>query len=61
MAIMFDDVAKHYLTELELHKDEIKQGNTNHTSDIYVAFNKRKALSKVITLLDQGLLKLRAE
>jgi polar amino acid transport system substrate-binding protein len=61
MAIMFDDVAKHYLTELELHKDEIKQGNTNHTSDIYVAFNKRKALSKVITLLDQGLLKIRAE
>jgi len=45
---MFDDVAKHYLSELKLYKDEIKQGKTNHTSDIYVAFNKRKELNQVL-------------
>ena len=61
MAIMFDGVAKHYLSELELSEDEIKQGKTNHTSDIYVAFNKRKELGKVIALLDEGLLKMSAE
>ena len=61
MAIMFDGVAKHYLSELKLNKDEIKQGKTNHTSDIYVAFNKRKELGEIIALLDEGLLKTSAE
>ena len=36
---------------------EIKQGEINHTSDIYVAFNKRKELGKVMSLLDEGLRK----
>lgn len=55
MAIMFDDVAAYYLSELKLNKNDIKQGNINHTSDIYVAFNKRKELNDVILLLDEGL------
>ena len=61
MAIMFDDVAKHYLSELKLKNDEIKQGKTNHTSDIYVAFNKRKELIEIISLLDDGLQKMSVE
>ena len=55
MAIMFDDVAAHYLSELKLNKNDIRQGNINHTSDIYVAFNKREELNDVILLLDEGL------
>lgn len=55
MAIMFDDVAEYYLSELTLNKDEIKKGHINHTSDIFVAFNKYKDLSEVILLLDQGI------
>ena len=58
MAIMFDDVAKHYLSALKLRTDQIKQSKTSHTSDIYVAFNKRKELKKIISLLDDGLLKI---
>jgi len=57
MAIMFDDVAEYYLSELKLNRDEIKKGHINHTSDIFVAFNKNKKLSEVISLLDQGLYK----
>ena len=55
MAIMFDDVAEYYLSELTLNKNEIKKGHINHTSDIFVAFNKYKDLSEVILLLDQGI------
>lgn len=55
MAIMFDDVAEYYLSELKLNKNEIKKGHINHTSDIFVAFNKHKKLREVILLLDEGL------
>jgi polar amino acid transport system substrate-binding protein len=55
MAIMFDDVAEYYLSELKLNKDEIRKGHINHTSEIFVAFNKHKELSAVISLLDKGI------
>jgi polar amino acid transport system substrate-binding protein len=56
VAIMFDDVARYYLTEMQLTSDAIKKGHINHISDIYVAFNKDKPeLRDYINKLDIGL------
>lgn len=56
LAIMFDRVAAYYIQQMELPEHSIRQGNTNHISDIYVAFNKDKpSLPPLIDKLDQGL------
>lgn len=55
MAIMFDDVAEYYLSQMQLANDSIKKGNLNHVSDIYVAFNRSPELQSVIDKLDTGL------
>lgn len=55
MAIMFDEVAKDTMTKMGLAHSAIKQGQINHQSDIYVAFNKKAETTKVIKLLDEGL------
>ncbi len=55
MAIMFDEVASYYLKQMQLSEHAISKGHINHTSDIYVAFNKEKALEDVIKKLDSGL------
>ena len=61
MAIMFDEVAAHTLEEMGLTEQSIRRGKINHTSDIYVAFNKRLAGSKKIKNLDVGLKAIRQE
>lgn len=55
MAIMFDEVAKDTMTNIGLAHSAIKQGQINHQSDIYVAFNKKHETTNVIKLLDKGL------
>ena len=55
MAILFDDVAAYYLTQMQLAKDSIKKGHLNHISDIYVAFNRSAELLPLIEKLDNGL------
>ena len=55
MAIMFDDVAAYYLTQMQLATDGIKKGHLNHISDIYVAFNRSAELLPLIEKLDNGL------
>lgn len=55
MAIMFDEVASFTLEQMKLPAGEIKKGHINHTSDIYVAFNKSLANSSIIKDLDLGL------
>lgn len=61
MAIMFDEVASFTLEQMQLKPDSIDKGNINHTSDIYVAFNKKLADSKKIRALDKGLKAINAE
>ena len=61
MAIMFDDVASFTLEMMELTADSIKKGAINHTSDIYVAFNKDLKQSSKIKDLDLGLLSIQQE
>jgi len=58
MAIMFDDVAKYTLEQMELPVTTIKKGFANHTSEIFVAFSKVRATDKMIKQLDQGLRKI---
>lgn len=55
MAILFDEVASYTLAQMGLSQDAIKQGKINHTSDIYVAFNKALANSDKLKKLDLGL------
>ena len=55
MAIMFDDVAASTLEMMMLSDKSLKKGALNHTSDIYVAFNKSLKQSRKITALDLGL------
>ena len=55
MAIMFDEVASYTLEQMQLPAEDIKKGHINHTSDIYVAFNKSHANSQIIKDLDKGL------
>lgn len=55
MAIMFDEVASYTLEQMQLPTEDIKKGHINHTSDIYVAFNKSHANSQIVKDLDKGL------
>ena len=55
MAIMFDDVADYYLSQMQLATSSIKKGHLNHISDIYIAFNQSADLQTVIEKLDKGL------
>jgi polar amino acid transport system substrate-binding protein len=62
VAIMFDDVANFYLQQMHLANNAIEKGKINHTSDIYVAFNKDKPqLQHFIDQLDAGLRIIKAE
>ncbi|WP_157826743.1 substrate-binding periplasmic protein [Colwellia sp. 12G3] len=55
MAIMFDEVAKDTMTNMGLKHSSIKQGQINHQSDIYVAFSKINDTKEMMSLLDEGL------
>ena len=55
MAIMFDEVVAYTLDEMGLDRDAIVRGEINHTSDIYIAFNKELKNTDVINKLDLGL------
>lgn len=57
MAIMFDEVAKFTLAELDLPMNTVRKGHINHVSDIYVAFTQKRDVSEKISLLDTGLQK----
>jgi len=57
MAIMFEKVAEYNLLELGFLPSAIKKGHLNNTSQIYVAFNKKRVDLSV--LLDRGLRKIR--
>ncbi len=59
MAIMFDDVAKAKLSKMGLTQHDIKKGEINHISDIYVAFSKKKNTRVAMELLDQGLVNIK--
>ncbi|MCP4912433.1 MAG: amino acid ABC transporter substrate-binding protein [Oligoflexia bacterium] len=59
-AIMFEEVAKFTLKEMKKPIGHLKKGFHNHTSQIYVAFNKHNKKSKEYSeALDAGLLKLK--
>lgn len=61
-AIMFDDVAHYYLQQMQLTQSAIEKGDINHTSDIYVAFNKdNPELQNFINKLDSGLQMIKAQ
>ena len=59
VAIMFDEVVKSKLKKMGLHLNDIKKGQINHKSDIYVAFSKSKDTKNAIKLLDQGLVNIK--
>ena len=58
VAIMFDEVAKYSLSEMNLPHNAIKKGQINHVSDIFVAFNKAKRTQPIIKIFNQGLEKI---
>jgi len=58
LALMFDEVALHTLTQMKLKPTAIRKGKINHTSEIYVAFSKIKDTQHLLTLLDKGLMNL---
>ena len=55
VAIMFDEVVKNKLEKMGLKLNDIKKGQINHKSDIYVAFSKSKDTKNAMKLLDEGL------
>ena len=55
LAIMFDEVAKNKLGKMGLQLNDIKKGEVNHRSDIYVAFSKSKNTINAMEHLDKGL------
>jgi polar amino acid transport system substrate-binding protein len=55
IAIMFDEVAKETITNMDLQLSSIKRGHVNHRSDIYVAFSKKSDTKEKMMLLDEGL------
>lgn len=59
VAIMFDEVAKSKLEKIGLNLQDIKKGEINHKSDIYVAFSKKKNTKAAMKLLDKGLAKIK--
>ncbi len=55
-AIMFDEVAKFTLAEMQLPKGSLQQGFQNHVSDIYVAFSPNNPSAQNLSeRLDKGL------
>ncbi len=58
VAIMFDEIVKNKLESMGLHANDIKKGQTNHSSDIYVAFSKSKDTRNALKLLNEGLIQL---
>lgn len=59
VAIMFDEVAKSKLEKIGLNLQDIKKGEINHKSDIFVAFSKKKNTKAAMKLLDKGLAKIK--
>jgi len=60
-AIMFEEEANQALREMNLPGDAVRKIMFNHTSDIYVAFSRKKETSqKNAEILDKGLRLLRA-
>ncbi|RYY75604.1 MAG: transporter substrate-binding domain-containing protein [Gammaproteobacteria bacterium] len=60
-AIMFEEEANQTLREMDLPKDALRKILFNHTSDIYVAFSRKKEAShKNAATLDKGLRALKA-
>lgn len=59
VAIMFDEVVKSKLEKMGLNLDDIRKGQINHKSDIYVAFSKSKNTKNAMKLLDEGLLNIK--
>ncbi len=56
LAIMFDEVARQTLLDMELPHNAISKGGLNHRSDIYVVFSKNNPFSsKHAQKLDQGM------
>jgi len=54
--IMFDEVAKFTLAEMQLAKGSLQQGFQNHVSDIYVAFSPNNPSAPYLSeRLDKGL------
>lgn len=59
ITIMYDEVAKYYLRKIS-GVEKIEKYIPSHTSNIYVAFNKKNPKSKVLSKkLDQGLRELK--
>lgn len=55
-AIMFDEVAKYTLQEMNLANDVIERGAANHISEIYVAFSRQYPQHQQLAAdLDRGL------
>ncbi len=60
VAIMFDDVASYTMSEMGIANEVIRKGARNHTSRIFVAFNKSRVESiELASELDKGLEKIR--
>ena len=60
-AIMFEEEANQALREMNLPHDAVRKIMFNHTSDIYVAFSRKKDTSrKYAEILDKGLRLLKA-
>ncbi len=56
LAIMFDEVARQTLLDMELPPNAISRGGLNHRSDIYVVFSKKNPFSsKHAQKLDQAM------
>jgi len=59
-AILFDAVATHTLTTMQLEQTSLLKGPINHTSDIYVAFSRAHNLAEFYAnKLDLGLQKIK--
>lgn len=61
MAIMFDEVASYTIEEMGYEQSVLRKGALNHTSEIYVAFNKKLKGSEKVRKLDLGLKAIRDE
>jgi polar amino acid transport system substrate-binding protein len=61
MAIMFDEVASYTIDEMGFEQSVLRKGALNHTSEIYVAFNKKLKGSEKVRKLDLGLKAIRDE
>ncbi len=58
--IMFDEVYKYTMAKMNLDEDVFYKSFLNHSSDIYVAFNKDDPNSATYSaLLDKGLRRLK--